>query len=531
MDTSSADVKVNGPEPAEKKDDVDKKSEVGGGGDVNAVSTTGSKEEEMDTADDARVNSDETKDAAGTDNANKSTTPHDDVTTGRGANDTKTPDNDTATTAAATGSGDDNRCGVSGDDDNRCGVSGDDDNRCGVGGAGDGTETNKSCRRQKVRYDMRIIEALIERGCDVNDVNKNQQTPLHVACLQGQRALVDFLLTKGAKLDVFDDSQRDPFMNAMYLNHSHLFDAVYRKVDAAQECKYMHFAAAECSADVVQMLLDKGVSPLLTNDRKQVPLITAIEAHNVGAVKVLARASRDSFSVADDTGRCAWHHAMEVFNVENTSASVLLDNDADVDTLDASGYTTLLAHIDDDAKVEFLLSRGASPDFVAANGHYPLLAACMLHHSQAEKCVRTLLKYNVDMMSSQRVCDCTSLQEAFRNVTPLQLAIENDNYELTLLLLAAAASLNRVHDWLALRTGSDDFGGRHARWHRLFAYIREHTFEPMGLKASARLVILRALGRGDEVVDKIVKLEIPVILQNYLNWQTYIGDRMEFLKE
>ena len=34
-----------------------------------------------------------------------------------------------------------------------------------------------------------------------------------------------------------------------------------------------------------------------------------------------------------------------------------------------------------------------------------------------------------------------------------------------------------------------------------------------------------------EVVDKIVKLEIPVILQNYLNWQTYIGDRMELLKE
>ena len=51
----------------------------------------------------------------------------------------------------------------------------------------------------------------------------------------------------------------------------------------------------------------------------------------------------------------------------------------------------------------------------------------------------------------------------------------------------------------------------------------------MGLKGIARLTVLRRLGR-EGVDGKIQSLEIPKIMKDYLNWESYIEDRRFYIK-
>ncbi len=58
------------------------------------------------------------------------------------------------------------------------------------------------------------MSLLLERGADINAVNANGDTALHVAVTKGDE-LVKFLVEKGAKLDAKDKYNRTPLDVAM----------------------------------------------------------------------------------------------------------------------------------------------------------------------------------------------------------------------------------------------------------------------------------------------------------------------------
>jgi len=81
----------------------------------------------------------------------------------------------------------------------------------GMGRVSDRTPEEESSALEAVK--LLVVEARV----DVNQTDKNGQTPLHGAAYRGSDAIVQFLVDKGAKLDVVDRFGQSPLIIAEYL--------------------------------------------------------------------------------------------------------------------------------------------------------------------------------------------------------------------------------------------------------------------------------------------------------------------------
>ena len=60
----------------------------------------------------------------------------------------------------------------------------------------------------------RAVSLLIENGADVNGMNKNRETPLHLACQSGKICITDLLLNNKARVDPVNEKGYTPLMVA-----------------------------------------------------------------------------------------------------------------------------------------------------------------------------------------------------------------------------------------------------------------------------------------------------------------------------
>ena len=67
------------------------------------------------------------------------------------------------------------------------------------------------------------VKVCVERGSDVNAVNRINETPLHGAAFRGVNAIVEYLVEKGAKLDAKDTRGWTPLFVANGLSHGDVF--------------------------------------------------------------------------------------------------------------------------------------------------------------------------------------------------------------------------------------------------------------------------------------------------------------------
>lgn len=70
----------------------------------------------------------------------------------------------------------------------------------------------------------RIALKLIESGADVNSVNRNGETPLHLACANGYLESVNMLIDKGADKNAEDNIGLTPLIHAMNNKHNDIVD-------------------------------------------------------------------------------------------------------------------------------------------------------------------------------------------------------------------------------------------------------------------------------------------------------------------
>jgi ankyrin repeat protein len=91
--------------------------------------------------------------------------------------------------------------------------------------AGVGTKEEDATGRFKTPADMiETIKLLLAAGLDINAAESTGRTALHGAALQGFDPVVQFLVEKGASLDVKDRNGRTPLDMAMGLAGSAGFD-------------------------------------------------------------------------------------------------------------------------------------------------------------------------------------------------------------------------------------------------------------------------------------------------------------------
>ena len=114
--------------------------------------------------------------------------------------------------------------------------------------------------------DLRLVQALLTRGADVNSVNVNNITPLHTASLNGRTEVCDLLLGHGSQIECRDKIGFTPLLVASqggHLDTARLLVTRGARTDAAQRRGAMpiHKAAQNNRHEVVEFLVrEAGVS-------------------------------------------------------------------------------------------------------------------------------------------------------------------------------------------------------------------------------------------------------------------------------
>ena len=90
---------------------------------------------------------------------------------------------------------------------------------------------------------------LVDRGADVNSTGEHQWTALHGAAYKGVDSVVQFLVEKGAKMDVFDEYGQTPLSIASAVATAGLRDYYYQRSQVLRK-------------STADLLLKLGATPL-----------------------------------------------------------------------------------------------------------------------------------------------------------------------------------------------------------------------------------------------------------------------------
>jgi ankyrin repeat protein len=64
------------------------------------------------------------------------------------------------------------------------------------------------------------FQALVENGANISSLNKNIQTPLHLACANNKGNIIEFLLIKGGNIERQDKASLTPLLLAVQQGRS-----------------------------------------------------------------------------------------------------------------------------------------------------------------------------------------------------------------------------------------------------------------------------------------------------------------------
>jgi len=194
-----------------------------------------------------------------------------------------------------------------------------------------------------LRGQTAIVGALLERGACVGSGDRENSQPLHNAAARGHLDTADFLVKKGADVTFTDDNGTTPLHFAASSGN---LDLVTLLVDhgadvnvqnRTQRMAPIHWAAPRESLPIVEYLLDKGASIDVQDLEGQTPLFMAVQNWKTPMVRLLIERGAD-IDLANSRGEtpllAALHGNVQI-------AELLIDEGADVNVVAEGGWTVL----------------------------------------------------------------------------------------------------------------------------------------------------------------------------------------------
>eukprot|EP00079_Xenopus_tropicalis_P034011 XP_017947782.1 PREDICTED: ankyrin repeat domain-containing protein 26 isoform X6 [Xenopus tropicalis] len=188
--------------------------------------------------------------------------------------------------------------------------------------------------------DVGKIKQLIKKQ-DINQLDKENRTPLHIACANGQLDTVKLLLEHKSKLNLCDNDNRSPLLKAIQcqqescatvlLEHNADPNLVDINGNAA-----LHLAALIPSVSIAKQLLEHGANINAFNKEGCTPLILAVTENNEEMVEFLLKEGAD-INACDRGGRTSLMISSN--NGQNNLVRILLQNEADINIKDEKGWT------------------------------------------------------------------------------------------------------------------------------------------------------------------------------------------------
>uniref|UniRef100_A0A8C4YSM3 Ankyrin repeat domain 7 n=1 Tax=Gopherus evgoodei TaxID=1825980 RepID=A0A8C4YSM3_9SAUR len=189
--------------------------------------------------------------------------------------------------------------------------------------------------------DLGRLQQLLKKH-DINQLDKENRTPLHLACANGHSDIVNYLVDNKCKLNLCDNDNRSPLMKAvqcqqekcatMLLEHGADPNLVDVKSNTA-----LHLAAQTANISLVVQLLEYNAHIDSQNKEGYTPLTVAITENHQEMVEFLLRKGADVHA-RDKSKRTPLMIAAS--GGELSLIKVLLQYGADVSHKDINGWTS-----------------------------------------------------------------------------------------------------------------------------------------------------------------------------------------------
>ncbi|XP_011188184.2 rabankyrin-5 isoform X1 [Zeugodacus cucurbitae] len=193
----------------------------------------------------------------------------------------------------------------------------------------------------------KVLQALIDHGANVNALDVNNQTPIHIAIRNQHEEIISILLCHpNIDLRIRDHEGNTPFAQALFVrNHKAAERILERLPNAAEQMdnrgrNFLHLAILKDDIEGVLFLLSVqvDVNSRVHDVNQSTPLHLAASSRNEMIMRTLILAGA-RVSERDATQKTPLHISAERGNLAALSA--LLQNNADYDAVDGDGNNAL----------------------------------------------------------------------------------------------------------------------------------------------------------------------------------------------
>ncbi|PLY16710.1 MAG: ankyrin repeat domain-containing protein [Sedimenticola sp.] len=152
------------------------------------------------------------------------------------------------------------------------------------------------------REDIDQIERHIYWGADINQIDVDGETPLHIASAAGSYVVVKLLLKNGADVNLKDNKGQTALFNAVMAGKTEVAELLIKQ-GAEFDANDLLLTAAKngiTDRDVIELLKQQGADINQPGENGQTPLLAAIQTSNRVMVKFLIAAGADVNQTSTD---------------------------------------------------------------------------------------------------------------------------------------------------------------------------------------------------------------------------------------
>ena len=277
-----------------------------------------------------------------------------------------------------------------------------------------------------------VVEFLIIKGADLNVKNNDERIPLHFAAGFGHKEVVSLSISKGAKINSKDRHGDTPLYFAAFAGHTDIVRLILSKgADLKSKNKFgdtpLHYAAIAGKSNIIELLIEKGEFVDIQNSDGWTPLHYASSYGRKDTLKLLIAKgavvmSRDYF------GQCPIQRA--TLRNQTEIVDLLLSSGVEVNAKDPFGDTALhgAAYEGHKETGELLVERGADVNSKNKKGQTPLDNAIRRGHKEiVEFLMSKGAKREVrEPEFFQKPLDLNKAETG--ETTPIKISILYDNY-------------------------------------------------------------------------------------------------------
>ncbi|CAG2202996.1 unnamed protein product [Mytilus edulis] len=278
----------------------------------------------------------------------------------------------------------------------------------------------------------KLVQLLIEKGCNMNQVGGWGRTPLTAACAGGHEKTVQLLIEKGCNMNQVDGLRQTPLTAACEGGHEKIVQLFIEKgcnmnqVDGWGRTP-LTAACREGHEKTVQLLIEKGCNMNQVDGLRQTPLNAACEGHKERVQLLIEKGCNMNligWRWKPLTAACREGHEKIV--------QLLIDKGCNMNQVDGWRQTPLTAACEGGHEniVQLFIDKGCNINQVDGWGRTPLTAACREGH---EKTVQLLIEKG-----------CNMNQDDDWGQTPLTSACRRGHEKTVQLLIEKGCNMNQV---------------------------------------------------------------------------------------